>query len=123
MIVHKDNCVSRKSIIVFVRIKVFLAISIVAICNNHNEGTSQVFQGQVFQFRLFISLARNVMIVPNLRPNCLLHKSGRNNMYVYIYRNIFYSFNIFLYHLFFQFKILLLQITFMYLVYMAFLPP
>ena len=83
MIVHKDNCVSRKSIIVFVRIKVFLAISIVAICNNHNEGTSQVFQGHVFQFGLFISLARNVMIVPNLRPNCLLHKSGRNNMYVY----------------------------------------
>ena len=83
MIVHKDNCVSRKSIIVFVRIKVFLAISIVAICNNHNEGSSQVFQGQVFQFKLFISLARNVMIIPNLRPNCPLHKSERNNMYVY----------------------------------------
>ena len=78
MIVHKDNCVSRKSIIVFVRIKVFLAISIVAICNNHNEGSSQVFQGQVFQFKLFISLARNVMIIPNLRPNCPLHKSERN---------------------------------------------
>ena len=121
MIVHKDNCVSRKSIIVFVRIKVFLAISIVAICNNHNEGSSQVFQGQVFQFKLFISLSRNVMIVPNLRPNCLLHKSGRNNMCVYIYRNRFsIVFIIFLYHLFFQFKILLLQITFMY---MAFSPP
>lgn len=90
MIVHKDNCVSRKSIIVFVRIKVFLAISIVAICNNHNEGSSQVFQGQVFQFKLFISLARNVMIIPNLRPNCPLHKSERNNMYCgYLFKDLY----------------------------------
>ena len=129
MIVHKDNCVSRKSIIVFVRKKVFLAISIFAICNIHNEGSSQVFQGQVFQFKLFISLARNVMIVPNLRPNCLLHKSGRNNMYIYIYRNRIPNsrfsmvFIIFFNHLFFQFKLLLLQITFTSLVYVAFSPP
>ena len=80
MIVHKDNRVSRKSIIVFVRMKVFLAISIAAICNNHNEGIFEVFQGQVFQFKLFISLARNVMIIPNLRPNRLIHKSEKDNM-------------------------------------------
>ena len=82
MIVHKDNRVSRKSIIVFVRMKVFLAISIAAICNNHNEGIFEVFQGQAFQFKLFISLARNVMIIPNLRPNRLIHKSEKDNMNV-----------------------------------------
>ena len=111
MIVHKDNCVSRKSIIVFVRMKVFLAISIAAICNNHNEGIFKVFQGQVFQFKLFISLARNVMIIPNVRPNRLIHKSEKDNMNVYIGR-FSIVFIIFFYNLFFQFKLLLSQITF-----------
>ena len=87
MIVHKDNRVSRKSIIVFVRMKVFFAISIAAICNNHNEGIFEVFQGQVFQFKLFISLARNVMIIPNLRPNRLIHKAEKDNMNVYIHES------------------------------------
>ena len=121
MIVHKDNRVSRKSIIVFVRMKVFLAISIAAICNNHNEGIFEVFQGQVFQFKLFISLARNVMIIPNLRPNRLIHKAEKDNMNVYIGR-FSIMFIIFFYNLFFQFKLLLSQITFMCLVYMTFSP-
>ena len=120
MIVHKDNRVSRKSIIVFVRMKVFLAISIAAICNNHNEGIFEVFQGQAFQFKLFISLARNVMIIPNLRPNRLIHKSEKDNMNIGRFSIVFI---IFFYNLFFQFKLLLSQITFMCLVYMTFSPP